>query len=148
MHPCLPTQFAVCTDLECDTRDLGRERRKLVHHGVDGVLELQHLALDIDGDSLCQIARGNSLRYAGDGPHLVRKIGRHDLQPEQHLAYILSSITTTYVDVISELRPSASHANDVRLATEFALRPDLQSDSRHFGSEARELPHHGIHRQL
>src|SRR3712207_7943413 len=39
-------------DLLRDTRDLGGERRQLVDHGVDGVLQLEDLAARVDGDLL------------------------------------------------------------------------------------------------
>src|SRR6185503_19475988 len=63
-HFRLPAQLAVGADLAGHARDLGSERAELVHHRVDGVLELEHLALDVDGDLLGQVAGGDG---GGDG---------------------------------------------------------------------------------
>src|SRR5204863_23076 len=49
-----------------DARDLVGEGVQLVDHRVDGVLELQDLAPDVDGDLLRQVAVGDSGGHVGD----------------------------------------------------------------------------------
>src|SRR5207248_1406448 len=46
----LAAQLALGADLAGDARDLGGERAELVDHRVDGVLELEHLAVDVHSD--------------------------------------------------------------------------------------------------
>ena len=47
LHVGLAAQLALGADLARDARHLRRERAQLVHHRVDGVLELEDLALDV-----------------------------------------------------------------------------------------------------
>jgi hypothetical protein len=61
-----PPSLPSVADFPRDARDLGGEGPKLVDHGVDRVLELQHLAANIDGDLARQIAVGDSSRHLGD----------------------------------------------------------------------------------
>src|SRR5690606_27317772 len=49
-HGGLTAEFTLGTDLAGDARHLGSERVELVDHGVDRVLQLQNLALHVDGD--------------------------------------------------------------------------------------------------
>ena len=48
----LAAELALGADLARHARDLVGERAQLVDHRVDGVLELEDLALDVDGDLL------------------------------------------------------------------------------------------------
>ena len=48
----LAAELALRSHLARDARDLGRERRELVDHRVDRVLELEDLAAHFDGDLL------------------------------------------------------------------------------------------------
>ena len=48
------------------------ERAELIDHRVDGVLQLEDLALDVDGDLLRQVAVGDGGRHLGDVAHLGR----------------------------------------------------------------------------
>src|SRR6266516_4417470 len=48
----LATEVAFGSDLACDPGHLVRERGKLVDHRVYGLLQLEHLALGVDGDLL------------------------------------------------------------------------------------------------
>src|SRR5262249_52379415 len=65
-HLGLAAQLAFGTDFTGHTRYFAGERVQLVHHRVDGVLELQNFAFDIDGDFAGQIAAGNSGGDFGD----------------------------------------------------------------------------------
>ena len=51
-HVGLAAELAFGADLAGDARDFGRERAQLIDHRVDGVLQLEDLACDIDGDLL------------------------------------------------------------------------------------------------
>ena len=68
----LAAELALGADLARDARDLVGEGRELVDHGVDRVLQLEDLALDVDGDLLGQVAVGDRGRDLGD----VRAPGR------------------------------------------------------------------------
>ena len=56
LHVGLPAELAFGADLARDAGDFGRERRELIDHRVDGVLQLEDLALDVDRDLLGEIA--------------------------------------------------------------------------------------------
>ena len=63
-------ELALRADLASDAGDLGDEAVELVDHVVDRVLELEHLALDVGGDLLAQVA----VRHrADDALHLVAR---------------------------------------------------------------------------
>ena len=55
----LPAELPLGADLLRDARDLRGEGVELVDHLVDGVLELENLALGVDGDLLRQVAAGD-----------------------------------------------------------------------------------------
>ena len=52
LHVGLAAELAVGADLARHARHFGGERAELVHHGVDGVLELEDLALHVHRDLL------------------------------------------------------------------------------------------------
>src|SRR5204863_10023 len=55
----------------------GGERGKLVHHGVDGDLQLEDFALHVDGDFFGQVAVGHGGGHGGDVTHLRGQVTRH-----------------------------------------------------------------------
>ena len=67
-----PPSLPFGADLLGDARDLGGEGAELVDHDVDGVLELEDLALGVDGDLLREVAVGDGGRDVGDVAHLGR----------------------------------------------------------------------------
>src|SRR6202035_4501671 len=73
----LAAQAAVGADLARDARDLAGERVELVDHRVDGALELEHLALDVDGDLLGEIALGDGGGDLGDVADLRGQVAGH-----------------------------------------------------------------------
>src|SRR5205085_613836 len=103
----LTAELALGADLAGDAGDLARERGELVDHGVDGVLELEDLALDVDRDLLAEVAGGDGGGDGGDVAHLAGEVRGHE------------------VDVVRAVLPRARHAPDVRLAAELALGADL-----------------------
>ena len=115
-HVGLAAEPAVGADLARDARDFGGERVELVDHRVDGVLELEDLALDVDGDLAREVAARDGGRDLGDVADL-----RREVRGEQ-------------VDVVGEVLPRAADAGDDGLAAELALGADLARDARDFGA--------------
>ena len=76
-HVGLAAELAFGADLARDARHLGGERAELIHHRVDGVLELEDLALHVDGDLLRQVAGGDRRRHVGDVAHLAGEVAGH-----------------------------------------------------------------------
>src|SRR5206468_2659386 len=62
----LAAELALGADLAGDAGDLAGEAVELVHHRVDGVLQLQDLAPDRDGDLLGEVAAGDRGGDLGD----------------------------------------------------------------------------------
>ena len=93
---------------------------------VDGVLELEDLALHVDGDLLRQIARGDRGGHFGDVAHLAGQVGGHR------------------VHVVGQVGPRAGDARHLRLAAELALGADFARHARHFRGEAVELIDHRV----
>ena len=122
-----PPRLAVRADLAGDAGDLVGEARELVDHRVDGVLQLEHLALDVDGDLLREVAVRDRGRHLGDVAHLAGQVRRH------------------LVDRVGQVLPGPGDALDARLAAELALGADLARDARDLVGEARELVDHPVH---
>src|SRR5256885_1138681 len=59
-HVGLAAEAALGTDLAGHARDFRGETVELVHHDVDGLLQLEDLAANVDGDFLGEIAFGDS----------------------------------------------------------------------------------------
>src|SRR5439155_731934 len=125
-HLRLAAELAVRADLARDARDLGRERAQLVHHRVHGVLELEDLALHVDGDLLREVAVRDRLGHVRDVPHLRGQVAGHE------------------VHAVGQVLPGAGDALHVRLAAELPLRADFACDARHFGGEGAELIDHRV----
>src|SRR5439155_1605737 len=73
----LTAEFALGADLAGDARDFGGEGAELIDHRVDGVLELEHLAADVDGDLSRKIAVGDGGSDLGDVPDLGGEVTGH-----------------------------------------------------------------------
>src|SRR5262249_34670010 len=125
-HLRLATQFALGAHLTRHTGDLTGEGVELVHHRVDGFLQLQYLAANIHGDLLKNVAYSNGRGHLGNVALLRRQVIRHR------------------VDVVSQPLPSARDAWDDCLATQFALGAYLARYTRYLRSEGIELIHHRI----
>ena len=116
----LAAELAFGADLLRDARHLGGERAQLVDHRVDGLLQLEHLALDVDGDLLREVAVRDRGRDGGDVPHLRRQVRREA------------------VHGLGQVLPRAADALDLRLAAELAFLADLARDARDLvGERAR-----------
>src|SRR5262249_23485790 len=102
------------------------ERAELVDHRVDGVLELEDLALHVDGDLLREVAGSDRLRHVGDVPDLRGQVAGHE------------------VDAVGQVLPGAGDRTSVGQATEVSLRADLPRDPCHPGRERAELIDHRV----
>src|SRR5262249_55149809 len=75
----LSTQLALGADLACDAGHFRGERVELIDHDVDGVLQLQDLALGVDGDLLREVAPCHGGGDVGDVAHLSGEVGGHSV---------------------------------------------------------------------
>ena len=110
----LAAELPFRADLARHARDFGRERVELIDHRVDGVLQLEDLALDVDGDLLRQVAVRDGRRHLGDVAHLVGEVRRH------------------HVDVVGQVLPRAGDSLDLRLTAEASFGADLARHARDF----------------
>ncbi len=76
-HDRLSAELAFRADLARHARDFRREAVQLVHHRVDGVFQLQNLALDVDRDLARQVAAGDRRRHFRDVAHLRGEVRAH-----------------------------------------------------------------------
>ena len=93
---------------------LGGERAQLVHHGVDGVLELENLALHVHRDLLGQVAVRHRGRHFGDVAHLRREVAGHQ------------------VHVVGEVLPGPADARHLGLTAQLAFGAHLARHAGHF----------------
>ena len=125
-HRRLATELAFGADLARHAAHFAGERVQLVHHRVDGVLQLEDFAAHLDRDLLGEVAAGHGRRHLGDVAHLAGEVRRHE------------------VDVVGEVLPRAGHTRHLRLATELAFGADLARHARHFRGEPVQLVHHRV----
>ena len=102
------------------------EAVELIDHRVERVLQLQNLALHVDGDLLGQIAVGHRGRHVGDVADLAGEVGGHR------------------VDVVGEILPRARHAGHLGLAAELAFGADFARHAADLAGEAVELVDHRV----
>src|SRR5699024_2704376 len=95
-------------------------------HRVDGVLELENLALHVDGDLLRQVAASNGGGDFGDVTDLAGEVFGHQ------------------VHVVGEVLPRAGDAGDLGLAAQLTLGAHFARHAGHFRREAVELVHHRV----
>src|SRR5690606_28979714 len=72
-HLRLPAELALGADLARDARHFRGEAAQLIGHRVDGVLELEALPLDVDGDLAGEVAARYRRRHLGDVADLRRQ---------------------------------------------------------------------------
>src|SRR5207253_2038113 len=126
LHAGLARQDPLGADLARDARHLRGERAQLIHHRVDGVLQLQDLALDVDRDLLGEVAGGDGRRHLGDVAHLAGAVAGHA------------------VHAVGHVLPGAGDALHVGLPAELALLHDALPISRHLRGERAQLIHHRV----
>src|SRR5262249_31299408 len=122
----LAAELALGADLARHARHLGGEGGELVDHGVERRLELQDLALGVDGDLLGEVAVGDGGGHVGDVPDLVGEVRGHR------------------VHRVGQVAPRARDVLDVGLAAELALGADLPGHARHLAGERAQLVHHRV----
>ena len=108
--PSVPTSRATRLTSEAN-------RIELVHHGVDGVLQLENFPLHGDGDLPRKIPARDGCRHVRDVAHLGGQIGGHR------------------VDVVGQILPCAGHTWHLRLAPELAFGANLARYARHLGGK-------------
>ena len=72
----LAAELAFGADLARHARHFGGERAQLVHHRVDGFLELQDLAAHVHRDLARQVAARDGDGHFGDVAHLAGEVAR------------------------------------------------------------------------
>ena len=108
-HLRLSAEFAVGSDFAGDARDFGGERVELVHHRVDGVLQLENFALHVDRDFARQVAASHGRGDFGDVSHLAGEVSGHG------------------VHGVGKIFPRSGDAGDVGLTAEAAFRCRLRA---------------------
>src|SRR6266852_1426118 len=126
----LAAKPAFGTNLARHARDFGGEGVELVDHAVDGVLQIEDLAADIDRDLLRQVPVRDCRRHLGNVAHVGREVAGHE------------------VDVVGQVLPDADDTPDLGLATQLAFRTDLARHARDFRGERVELVDHHVDRVL
>src|SRR5207245_1545966 len=117
----LAAKTALGADFACHARDFRGEGIELIDHDVDGVLQLEDLAADVDRDLLREVALGDGGRDLDDVAHLGGEVAGH------------------VVNVVGEILPDARDALHLSLATQLALGPDLTRHAGDLSGEGVEL---------
>ena len=121
-----PPSLPVGADLARHARHLAGERVELIHHRVDGLLQLQDLAAHIDGDLARQVAARHRRRHLRDVAHLVGQVAAHR------------------VHAVGQVLPRAGHARHHRLPAQLALGAHLARHASHLRGERPQLIHHRV----
>src|SRR5579885_2162124 len=122
----LAAELAFGADFARHTGHFRGEAVELVHHRVDGVLQLENFALHVHRDLAAQVAVGHRGRHLGNVADLRRQVARHG------------------VDRIGQVLPGSGDAPDLGLAAELAFGSDFAGDARHFRGERAKLIDHRI----
>src|SRR4029079_13107746 len=125
-HLRLAAELAFGGDLAGNTRHLAGEAVELIDHRVDGVFQLEDLALYVHRDLARKVAAGDGGRHLGDIAHL-----RGQVAGEQ-------------VDVVGQVFPSASDARHHGLTAQSPFSADLARHTRHLGGERTQLIDHRV----
>src|SRR5206468_2921013 len=126
LHVGLAAQPALGTHLARYARDFRGEGVQLIHHDIDRVLQLEDLALHVDGDLFRQVSSGHRGRDLGDIAHLGGQVASH------------------VIDVVGKVLPNAGDAGDPGLPAELAFRTNLACHPGHLPSERVQLIHHDV----
>ena len=126
-HLGLATELALGADFFCDARDLGGEGVELVDHRVDGVLELEHLALGVDGDLLRERS-----------PFATDVVTSAMLRT---CAVRLFARTFTFCVRSFQMPDTPGH---LRLAAELAVGANLACDAGDLGGKCAQLIDHRV----
>ena len=122
----LAAELAFGADLTGHAGHFRGEGVELVHHGVDGVLQLEDFALHVHGDLARQVAAGDGGGHFRDVADLGREVAAHG------------------VDGIGQVFPGAGHPRHDSLDAEPAFGANLAGHARHFRGERAELFDHRV----
>src|SRR5205823_6268108 len=126
LHVRLAAEPAFGTHLARHARDFGGEGVELVDHDVNGVLQLENLALHLDGDLLGEVALLDGGRDLGDVAHLGREVGR------------------ALIRLQGQVFPGPGRARHAGLTAEPALGADFARHPGDLAGEAVELIDHRV----
>ena len=121
-----PPSFAVGAHFARHARHFRRERPQLIHHRVDGFLQLQNFAAHVHRDLAREVAAGHRRGHFGDVAHLAGQVAGHR------------------VHGIGQVLPRAGDAGHLRLSAQLAVRAHFARHARHFRREHAELLNHGV----
>src|SRR5205823_1182666 len=107
-------QAAFATHLASHAGHFSGEAVQLVHHRVQGFLELENFTANVHRDFAGKVATGDGARYFGDVSHLRGEVAGHE------------------VDVIRQVFPGTGDPGHHRLASQLAVGTYLASDARNF----------------
>ncbi len=128
LHDRLAAEFSFGAHFARHARHFRGEGVQLIHHGVDGVLQLENFAFHIDRDFLRQVTARDCCRDRGNVSHLRRQVRRHEIHR------------------VSQIFPGAGNAFHPRLTTERSFRTHFARHARHFRREGTKLIHHRVDR--
>src|SRR5206468_2869582 len=123
LHHCLTAQLTFRTHFSRHTRYFRCECVKLVHHDVNGVLQLQNFALRVDVHLALPISLRDGRRHTCDVTDLVGEVARHE------------------VDVIRQILPHAADVLHLRLTAQLTFRTHFARHARNFRCERAKLTH-------
>jgi hypothetical protein len=98
----------------------------LVHHGVDGVFELEDFSADVDGDLAGKLSFGDRCGDFRDIADLTGQVAGHE------------------IDVVGQVFPGTSNTSDLCLSTKLSFRPYLTGHTCHLRSERTKLIDHRV----
>ena len=122
----MPAELAVGANLARHTCNFAGERIKLIHHRVDGVLQLQNFPLHVYGDLSGEVP----ISY-GSG-HL------------RNISDLCGKITGHRVDAVGQILPSACNPPHFGLTSKFAFSTHFASHAGYFGCKRAKLIDHRV----
>ena len=125
-HLGLTAELAFGADFAGDAADFRGKPVELIHHRIDGVLQLQDFALDVDRNLSGRSPRAIGRGHFGDVADLAGEVGGHR------------------VDVVGEVLPGTGDARHHGLSAELAFGSDFARHAGDFGREGVELIDHRV----
>src|SRR6202022_1620418 len=122
----LTAEHSLGAHLARHARHFRGERAQLVHHRVDGVLQLENLTFHVHRDLPRQIALRHSGSNVSNVSDLAGEVGRHR------------------VHVVREILPRAADSGYLRLTTELSFGSHFLGDTGYFRSKSAQLIDHRV----